>query len=45
MKRYKGSCENFFGVEHRMRKEEMEAVQQRSEARMKIRSRRSNAHR
>ena len=38
MRRYKGKCEIFFGIEHRLRKEEMDggAVQQRSQGRMDI---------
>ena len=46
MKRYKGKCDIFFGIEHRLRKEEMGgAVQQRGQGWMEISSGCNENHR
>ena len=38
MRRYKGKCDVFFGIEHRLRKQEVggRAVKQRGQGRMEI---------
>ena len=46
MRRYKGKCDVFFGIEHRLKEEEMGgAVQQRGQRRMEVCSGCSKNHR